>query len=120
MLIRHIVANNCVSFAFHAITYAGETLDLLLAGVKGRRSLCHDGTAIIDAQGDIVPKHFIALMQSIGRPRHSAVIRKQLDWVVEATHRIFADTLKIEFAFDEIGKRMGQKHVFSHLLGERL
>src|SRR3954469_19661053 len=34
--------------------------------------------------------------------RHSAVIRKQLDRVVEAAHRVFADPFEIEIAFDEI------------------
>ena len=40
----------------------------------------------------------------------SAVIRKQLDRVVEPAHRIFADTFEIEIAFDEAGKRTGQQH----------
>jgi hypothetical protein len=38
------------------------------------------------------------------------VIRKQLDWVVEAAHRIFADAFEIEIAFDEVGERAGQQH----------
>src|SRR5476649_2628185 len=50
MLFRHTVANNGASFAFHAITYASETLDLLFAGVKGRRSLCHDGKRFLTAR----------------------------------------------------------------------
>jgi hypothetical protein len=37
--------------------------------------------------------------------QHSAVIRKQLDWVAEAAHRIFADAFEIEIAVDEIGER---------------
>jgi hypothetical protein len=36
--------------------------------------------------------------------RHSAVIRKQLDWVAEAAHRIFADAFEIKIAFDEVGE----------------
>jgi hypothetical protein len=40
--------------------------------------------------------------------RHSAVIGKQLDWVVEAADRIFADAFEIEIAFDEVGERAGQ------------
>src|SRR5580692_6989651 len=39
--------------------------------------------------------------------RHSAVIRKQLDWVVEAADRIFANAFEIEIAFDEVGERAG-------------
>ena len=50
--------------------------------------------------------------------RHSAVIRKQLDWVVEAAHRIFADALEIEIAFDEVGERAGQQHRSAQLFGE--
>jgi hypothetical protein len=42
--------------------------------------------------------------------RHSAVIRKQLDWVVEAADRVFADAFEIEIAFDEVGERAGQQH----------
>jgi hypothetical protein len=38
---------------------------------------------------------------------HSAVIRKQLDRVVEAADRIFADTFEVELAFDEVGERAG-------------
>jgi hypothetical protein len=37
----------------------------------------------------------------------STVIRKQLDGVVEAAHRIFADAFEIEIAFDEVGERAG-------------
>src|ERR1700676_213183 len=50
--------------------------------------------------------------------RHSAVIRKQLDWVVEAPHRIFADAFEIEIAFDEVGERAGQQHRSPQLFGE--
>src|SRR5258708_39803396 len=48
--------------------------------------------------------------------RHSAVIRKQLDRVVEAAHRIFADALEIESAFDEVGVRAGQQHRYARLV----
>jgi len=50
MLLRHIVSNNCAPSEFHAITYASETLNRLLTGVKGRRSLCHDSAVIMDAR----------------------------------------------------------------------
>ena len=50
--------------------------------------------------------------------RHSAVIRKQLDWVVEAADRIFADAFEIEIAFDEVGERAGQQHRSAQLFGE--
>ena len=36
---------------------------------------------------------------------HSAVIRKQLDRVAEAAHRIFADAFEIEIAIDKVGER---------------
>jgi hypothetical protein len=49
----------------------------------------------------------------------SAVIRKQLDRIAEAAHRIFADPFEIELALHEVGKRTGQQHRFSQLLGER-
>src|SRR5438309_6768257 len=52
--------------------------------------------------------------------RHSAVIRKQHDWVVEAAHRIFADAFEIEIAFDEVGERAGQQHRLPQLFGEGL
>src|ERR1700754_407119 len=50
--------------------------------------------------------------------RHSAVIRKQLDWVVEAAHRIFTDAFEIEIAFDALGERAGQQHRSPQLFGE--
>ena len=49
--------------------------------------------------------------------RHSAVIRKQLDWVAEAAHRIFADAFEVEIAFDEVGERAGQQHRSPQLFG---
>jgi hypothetical protein len=42
--------------------------------------------------------------------QHSAVIRKQLDWIVEAADRICADAFEIEIAFDEGGECAGQQH----------
>jgi hypothetical protein len=50
MLLRHVVSDDCAPFEFHAITHAGKALDRLLAGVKGRRSPCHDRAAIMDAR----------------------------------------------------------------------
>src|SRR5438552_13501576 len=50
--------------------------------------------------------------------RHSAAIRKQLNWVVEAAHRIFADAFEIEIAYDEVGERAGKQHGFPQLFGE--
>src|SRR5258708_22334610 len=41
MLLRHVVPNNRAPSEFDALTYAGKTLNLLLAGVKGRRGACH-------------------------------------------------------------------------------
>ena len=52
MLLRHVFSNNCAPSEFDAVTYASKTLDLLLAGVKGRGSPCHDGAAITDARFD--------------------------------------------------------------------
>src|SRR4029077_1105121 len=48
----------------------------------------------------------------------SAAIRKQLDWVVEAAHRIFANAFEIEIAFDKVGERAGQQHRSPQLFGE--
>jgi len=50
--------------------------------------------------------------------RHSAVIRKQLDRIVEAAHRMFADAFEVEIVFDEIGERARQQHRSVQLLGE--
>ena len=50
--------------------------------------------------------------------RHSAMVRKQLDRVAEAAHRIFADAFEIEIAFDEVGERAGQQHRSPQLFGE--
>src|SRR5262249_40030833 len=50
--------------------------------------------------------------------RHSAVIRKQLDRVVQAAHRIFADAFQIEIALDEVRERTGQQHRSPQLFGE--
>src|SRR5262245_13379493 len=44
--------------------------------------------------------------------------RKQLDWVAEASYRIFADAFEIEIAFDKVGERAGQQHRFSQFFGE--
>ena len=52
-------------------------------------------------------------------PGESAVIRKQLDRVVEAADRMFADAFEIEIACDEVGERAGQQHRSAQLLGER-
>src|ERR1700741_1524963 len=52
MLVRQVVPNDCAPFAFHVITYAGATLDRLLAGVEGRRSPRHDSAAIMDARSE--------------------------------------------------------------------
>jgi len=52
--------------------------------------------------------------------RQSAVIREQLDRVVEAAHRIFADAFEIEIALDEVGERAGQQHGSPQLFGEGL
>ena len=50
--------------------------------------------------------------------RHSTAKRKQLDWVVEAAHWIFADTFEIELAFDEVGECARQQHRSAQLFGE--
>jgi hypothetical protein len=50
--------------------------------------------------------------------RHSAVIREQLDRVVEAAHRIFADAFEIEIVLDEVAERARQQHRSAQLLGE--
>ena len=46
------------------------------------------------------------------------MIRKQLDWVVEAAHGMFADVFEIEIAFDEVGEGTGQQHGSAQLFGE--
>ena len=51
-------------------------------------------------------------------PRHSAMVRKQLDRVAEAAHRIFADAFEIEIVLDEVGERAGQQHGPTQLFGE--
>ena len=50
----------------------------------------------------------------------SSVIGKQLDWVVETTHGVFAHAFEIEITCDEVGKGAGQQHRFSQLFGEGL
>jgi hypothetical protein len=45
--------------------------------------------------------------------RDSALICKQLNRVVEATHRILAHAFEIEIAFDEVDEGTGQQHRFS-------
>src|SRR5450631_3622052 len=55
-----------------------------------------------------------------GMDRHSAVIRKQLDRIVEAAHRIFTDALEVEIAFDQVSERAGQLHRPPQLFGEGL
>ena len=46
------------------------------------------------------------------------MIRKQLDWVAEASHRVFADTFEIEVALNEVGERAGQQHLSTQLFGQ--
>src|SRR5438128_3265076 len=60
----------------------------------------------------------IAQARHLAIDRYSAVIRKHLDWVVEAAHRIFADAFEIEIAYDEVGERAGKQHSFPQLFGE--
>src|SRR5262245_65020920 len=50
--------------------------------------------------------------------RHSAIIREQRDWVVEAAHRMFAEAFEIEIAFDQVGERARQQHRSTQLFGE--
>ena len=49
MLLRHVVSNNGVSSELHTTTYAGKTLNPLLASVKGGCSPSHDSAVIMDA-----------------------------------------------------------------------
>src|ERR1700741_4073112 len=49
---------------------------------------------------------------------HSAMIREQLDWVAEASYRIFADAFEIEIALDEVGERAGQQYRSTQLFGQ--
>src|SRR6516162_6191814 len=51
------------------------------------------------------------------RPR-SAMIRKQLDWIAEASHRMFADAFESEIALDEVGERAGYQHRSTQLFGQ--
>jgi hypothetical protein len=39
------------------------------------------------------------------------VIRKQLDRVVEAAHRIFADAFEIELVLDEVAERAAARSI---------
>jgi hypothetical protein len=39
------------------------------------------------------------------------VIRKQLDRVVEAAHRIFADAFEIEIVLDEVAERAAARSI---------
>src|SRR5450755_3601679 len=71
MLLRHVVPNNCASFEFNTIAHAGELLDRLLAGVKGRRCRCHDSTSIMDAR---IEKTW--LIPVIGASRYILVVTK--------------------------------------------
>src|SRR3982074_604791 len=57
-------------------------------------------------------------VRHLATDRHSAVIRKQPDRVVEGAHRIFADAFEIEIACDEVGERAGQQHRSPQLFGE--
>src|SRR6516162_6278665 len=46
------------------------------------------------------------------------MIRKQLDWMAEASYWIFADAFEIEIVLDEVGERAGEQHVFTQLFGQ--
>src|ERR1700733_12186488 len=70
--------------------------------------------------GRLTSSRPLAAARHLAPDRRSAVIRKQLDWVVEAADRIFADTFESEIAFDEVGERAGQQHRSAQLLGEGL
>src|ERR1700680_22580 len=71
-------------------------------------------TILTESRGSIC----LSVSGFVAGTRHSAVIRKQLDWVAEAAHRIFADAFEIEIAFDEVGERAGQQHPSPQLFGE--
>src|SRR3974390_2628875 len=47
------------------------------------------------------------------------MIRKQLDWMAEASYRIFADAFESKIALDEVGERAGHQHRSTQLLGQR-
>src|SRR5262245_55781565 len=50
--------------------------------------------------------------------RHSPIVRKQLDRVAKASHRIFADAFEVEIALDLVGERAGQQHLSVQLFGQ--
>src|SRR5579863_55670 len=81
---------------------------------------CPPSTSCLRIPSVRLPRRASATVGSGPAPNngHSAVIRKQLDWVVEAADRIFADAFEIEIAFDEVGERAGQQHRFPQLFGE--
>jgi hypothetical protein len=81
--------------------------DVLRLEVSKYCSAFSDRSDIFDAFGPLIITEFLCC-QNLTIDRHSAVIRKQLDWVVEAADRIFADALEIGLAFDEVGERARQ------------
>src|SRR5262249_36120317 len=46
------------------------------------------------------------------------MIGKQLDWVAEPSHRVFADTFEIEIALNEVGERAGPQPLSPQLFGK--
>lgn len=48
----------------------------------------------------------------------SPLIRRQLDWIAETVHRIFADAFELDIASDEVGERSRQQYRLAELLDE--
>src|SRR5260370_826701 len=82
------------------------------------RGLATTETDIRAHSGRLTSSRPLGAARQPARDRHSAAIRKQLDWVVEAADRIFADAFEIEIAFDEVGERAGQQHRSPQSFGE--
>ena len=65
--------------------------------------LCADDEAPNGFARDLALRRLVRRVKPHCGP--SPVIRKYLDRVVEATHRMFADAFEIEIVLDEIGER---------------
>ena len=131
MLFRHVVPNNCAPSERDAVTYAGEALDRLLAGVKGRRRPCHDSAAIMDAR---VEKTW--LISVIGcclyilvvtKYNHVRLIRRDLGGVMKAKGELVKASKKLmwERGYEATSPRdlleesgAGQGSLYHHFKGK--
>jgi AcrR family transcriptional regulator len=131
MLLRHVIPNNGAPPEFDTITHACETLDILLAGVKGRCSPCHDSAAIMDARLEktwLLPVNGGCLyILVVTKYNHVRLIRRDLEDVMKAKGELVKAAKKLmwERGYEATSPRdlleesgAGQGSLYHHFKGK--